>query len=224
MNKILLALNAFLVLAVAFLFYKVNSIGGSSSDNETKKEITENKTEDSTKTTSKIDVINVATPPTGKIAFINIDVINEQSLEIADLVNELKRSKSNIEASVQSLSMQYQKKMQEYEASAKAGIAPQSELEAKGREIQAIEKEAQNKQLQMDNLSMTMNEKNGAFQQGLKAFLVKWNDGRYDYILTYSDAVPTLLLGNASLDITKEVIEKVNAEYKSKKEQSKSKK
>ncbi len=222
MNKILLGLNAFLVIAVAFLFYKINSIGGSASDNDLKKEITSTANDSAKKTVS--DVVNVATPPTGKIAFVNIDVINEQSFEVADMVNEMKRSKTNIEASVQSLSMQYQKKMQEYEISAKAGIAPQSELEAKGREIQAIEKEAQNKQLQMDNLSMTMNEKNGAFQQGLKAFLVKWNNGKYDYILTYSDAVPTLLLGNASLDITKEVMEKVNEEYKSKKESSKIKK
>lgn len=221
MNKILLGVNAFLVLAVAFLFYKVNSIGGSAETKDVKKENTNSG--DSAKKTNT-DVVNVATPPTGKIAFVNIDIINEQSLEVGDMVNELKRSKANIEASVQSLSMQYQKKMQEYEASAKAGIAPQSELEAKGREIQAIEKEAQNKQLQMDNLSMTMNEKNGTFQQNLKSFLVKWNDGKYDYILTYSDAVPTLLLGNASLDITKEIMEKVNAEYKAKKDESKIKK
>ncbi|MGZ3899687.1 MAG: hypothetical protein ACXVNQ_04975, partial [Bacteroidia bacterium] len=103
-------------------------------------------------------------------------------------------------------------------------IRSQSDMEALAKEIQGIEREAQNKQLQMDNLSMNINERNAAFQDGLKQFLVKWNNGRYDYILTYSEAIPSMLLGNATLDVTKEVIEQVNAEYKNRKAQSKSKK
>jgi len=220
MNRVLIGLNVFLVLAVAFLFYKVHS-GGNNSSSDEKKEIA-SKSRDSITPTKP--TVNVATPPTGKIAFINIDVINEESIEVGDLVTEAKRSRANIEASVQHLSMEYQKKMEEYQTSAKAGIAPASEMQAKEKEIMAIENEAKNKQLQMDNLSMSLNEKNAAFQQGLKAFLVKWNEGKYDYILTYSEAVPNMLLGNASLDIKKEVIEKVNAEYKLKKEPSKIKK
>jgi outer membrane protein len=221
MNKVLMGLNAFLVLAVIFLFYKINSIGSSPKEDE-KKEITGSKGKDSSKTIKPS--ANIATPPTGKIAFVNIDVINEESIEVSDLVNEAKRSRAGIEASVQRLSMEYQKKMEEYQVSAKAGIAPASEMQAKEKEIMAIENEAKNKQLQMDNLTMTLNEKNSAFQQGLKSFLVKWNEGKYDYILTYSDAVPNMLLGNASLDITKEVVDKVNEEYKLKKSPSKIKK
>ena len=222
MNKVLIGLNAFLVLAVLFLFYKINSIGTDSSNPIKEKEITEPKKSDSLNISKPL--VNIATPPTGKIAFVNIDIINEESIEVGDLVNEAKRSKSNIEASVQHLSMEYQKKMEEYQMSAKAGIAPANEMQAKEKEIMAIENEAKNKQLQMDNLSMSLNEKNAAFQQGLKAFLLKWNEGKYDYILTYSEAVPNMLLGNASLDITREIIGKVNAEYKLKKESSKIKK
>ncbi|MCE3260727.1 MAG: OmpH family outer membrane protein, partial [Bacteroidetes bacterium] len=148
---------------------------------------------------------------------VNIDVINEESAEVNDLVAEAKRTKANIEASVERLSIEYQNKVEEYQQSAKAGIRPQSDMEALAKKIQDIEREAQNKQLQMDNLSMNINEKNAAFQDGLKAFLVKWNNGRYDYILTYSEAIPSMLLGNASLDVTKEVITKVNEEYKAKK-------
>ncbi len=110
--------------------------------------------------------------------------------------------------------------MQEYQISEKAGIASQAEMEAKVREIQALEKDAQNKQIQMDNLTVDISEKNALFQQTVKSFLVKWNNGRYDYILSYSDAVPTMLLGNATLDITNEVVEQINSEYKAKKSNS----
>lgn len=221
MNKILIGLNVLLVAAVAFLFYKVNSLS-SDTDASVKQE---NTIEPIKKDVIKVSSINsVSSPVTGKIAFVNIDQINEQSTEVNDLVAEAKRSKTNIEASVESLSIKYQTKMEEYQASAKAGIRSQADMEALAKEIQAIEREAQNKQLQMDNLSMSINEKNTAFQEGLKQFLAKWNNGRFDYILTYSNAIPSMLLGNASLDITKEVIENVNEEYKIRKSTSKIKK
>jgi outer membrane protein len=215
MNKILIGVNAVLVVAVAFLFYKVNTI----SDKEVASEEKLGKADLAKHDTAagKPSIVSAATPPTGKIAFINIDILNEQCQEVNDLVAEAKSKKANIEASVQSLSVKYQAKMEEYQRSAKAGIAPQSQLDALAKEIQSIEKEAQNKQLQMDNLSDNIGRKNADFQTNLKEFLVRWNDGRYDYILSYSDAVPTMLLGNASLDITREVIDKVNEEYRAKK-------
>ncbi|MDO8999185.1 MAG: OmpH family outer membrane protein [Bacteroidota bacterium] len=210
MNKIIIGVNALLVIAVGFLFYKLNTMSCSSSEKQ--EPVTESTTEVKTK-----PVQAVGNTPTGKIAFVNIDVLNDKSLEVIDLIAESKRKKTNIEASVENLSMQYQKKVEEFQMSQKAGIAPQSELEAKAREIQAIEKEAQNKQIQMDNLSMDIGEKNASFQKNVKDFLIKWNNGKYDYILSYSDAVPTMLLGNPTLEITDEVVEQFNAEYKSRK-------
>ncbi|MBA3680973.1 MAG: OmpH family outer membrane protein [Bacteroidetes bacterium] len=213
MNKIIIGVNVVLVAAVGFLFYKVNDISSSVPE---KTEITEENKIDQktveTKTTAPVGNI-----PTGKIAFVNIDILNDKSLEVIDLIAESKRKKSSIEASVENLSMQYQKKVEEFQMSQKAGIAPQSELEAKAREIQAIEKEAQNKQIQMDNLSIDIGEKNASFQKNVKDFLIKWNNGKYDYILSYSDAVPTMLLGNATLDITDQIVTQFNDEYKERK-------
>jgi outer membrane protein len=211
MNRLLIALNVLLVLAVAFLFYKVYG----SDETEVKDEPASPLAAQPEKPVSK--PASIASPPTGKIAYVDIDRLNEESLEIMDLVTETKRRKSNIEASVESLSMQYQKKVEEFQMSQKAGIAPQSDLEAKAREIQRLEQEAQNKQLQMDNLSMDINDKNLSFQKTVKDFLSKWNNGRYDFILSYSDAVPSMLLGNSSLEVTDEIIAQLNAEYKAKK-------
>ena len=217
MNKLLLALNALLIIAVAFLFYKVNSLNVPVSNTDTKNDLNETKTISPKNTTLPVAI---GTAPTGKIAYLNLDVLNEKSLQVIDLIKEAKNRKANIEASLETLSANYQKKMQDYQVSEKAGIASQSEMEAKVREIQALEKEAQNKQIQMDNLTSDIGEKNVLFQQTIKAFLVKWNNGKYDYILSYSDAVPTMLVGNATLDITTEVVELINLEYKAKKSPS----
>jgi len=211
MNKILIGINALLIIAVAFLFYKVYD--GPDIKEPGKAEKTETPVvAEPVKATQQ-----VATAPTGKLAYINIDRLNEESLEINDLVTETKRRKNNIEASVEHLSLQYQKKVEEFQMSQKAGIASQSDLEAKAREIQSLEQEAQNKQLQMDNLSMDINEKNVNFQKRVKDFLLKWNEGRYDFILSYSDAVPSMLLGNKTLEVTDEVIKNLNDEYKGRK-------
>lgn len=222
MNKTLIGVNAVFAIAIAFLFYKVSKVDGGTTT-ETKTETSQSKTPEAPKQ-STLSTPGEAVTPTGKIAFINIDIINDESEEIKDLVAEAKRSKAAMEGSIERLSMDYQRKMEEYQASAKAGIAPESEMQAKQKEIMAIEKEAQNKQIQIDNFTIAINEKNMAFQQGLKNFLVKWNAGRYDYIFSYSESVPTMLLGNASLDVTKEVISLVNEEYLKRKEESKKKK
>jgi outer membrane protein len=214
MNKIIIGVNVFLIAAVGFLFYKVSTINSLNGDKTTTEEVNNSELKNTTAAKITTPVGNV---PTGKIAFVNIDVLNEKSLEVIDLIAESKRKKTNIEASVENLSMQYQKKVEEFQMSQKAGIAPQSELEAKAREIQAIEKEAQNKQIQMDNLSVDIGEKNASFQKNVKEFLIKWNNGQYDFILSYSDAIPSMLLGNATLDITDTILNQLNEDYKKRK-------
>jgi hypothetical protein len=211
MNKFLLGVNAILIGVVIFLFYKVNTLSSNKSVDagEPTESIPDTKSKSLIKT-----VEPVGNAPTGQIAYVNIDELNEKSLEINDLINEAKRRRTNIEGSLENLKMQYEKKMEEYQNSAKAGILPAAEMQLKEKEIMAIEKDAQNKQLQMENLSMDINDKNANFQKNVKEFLIKWNKGRYDFILSYSNAVPSMLLGNTTLEITGEVIEQLNNEYK----------
>lgn len=211
MNKILLGVNAVLVVAVAFLFFKVNDLNSTSKESSSDA-IKEEQKPAEVPAAKKIE--QVGNVPTGKIAFVNIDKLNDQSLEILDLVAETKRRKSIIESSMESLNLQYNKEVEEFQTSQKAGIASQGELEAKARKIQGLETEAQNKQLQMDNLSLDINEKNNHFQKSVREFLIKWNSGKYDYILSYSESIPSMLLGNTTLEITNEIILELNSQYK----------
>ena len=112
MNKILIAVNALLVIAVGYLF---TQIGGSSSSQATPEE---------TKGEVKKPVIveNKNVPITGKIAFINIDQINEKSLFVMDMVKKLEKTKNSIEASLENLGMRYEEKVKDYQSSASAGI------------------------------------------------------------------------------------------------------
>ncbi len=206
MNKILIGVNAVLVIAVAYLFVKVNS----------STEVNNESTADSKLDKAPVVVENKNVPVTGKIAFVNIDSVNEQSLFVDYMIKKLKSSRASIEASVENLGMQYQNKVKEYQASASAGIAPESEMAAKAKEIQAIEREVQNKQIQMDNLALELTEKNEAFQDEVRQFIKETYAGKYDYVLTFSEAIPSMLYGNSAFDITKEVIYQLNENYKNK--------
>jgi outer membrane protein len=213
MNKILLSLNAVLIVAVVFLFFKVYS----SSDmpaKTTAEEIAPTQKEEA-KPAPKVEA--VATPPTGKIAYVNIERLNEESLEGKDIISELERRKSNIESSYEAIVLKYRTKLEEYQNSKRAGIASETDLTAKEKELMQMEQDIKNKELQMENLSMDLNDKNVAFRKTVKNMLIKWNQGRYDYIFSYSEAVPTMLLGNATLDVTNEVITELNSEYKMRK-------
>ena len=202
MNKVLIGINGLLIVAVAYLFFKVNS---GPSENQASQE------KSASEKPVLTEIKNV--PVTGKIAFVNIDSLNEKSLFVEDMVKKLKSSRAAIEASVENLGMQYQNKVKEYQASAGAGIAPESELAAKAKEIQAIEREVQNKQIQMDNLAMELNEKNNSFQDDVRAFVKETYAGKYDYVLTFSSAIPSMLYGSQSFDITNEVIAQLNEKY-----------
>ena len=169
MNKVLLGLNALVFVALGFLFYKVYSIDSQESGTDKK---TQSQSDTTVANKPVLRVAPVGTAPTGKIAFVNIDKLNEESIEIADLVAETKRRKGAIEKSMESLNILYNKKVEDFQQSQKAGIASQADMENKAREIQSIESEAQNKQVQMDNLSMEINDKNNNFQKTVRDYLI----------------------------------------------------
>ena len=216
MNKILIGVNTLLVAAVAVLFFQVSALKEKNTTPESSEKTPEKAPEPKPVETVK----QVGNAPPGKIAYVDIDRLNEESLEISDLVADMKRRKNGIEASMENLNEQYQKKVEDFQTSQKAGLATEADMRAKAKEIESIEREAQNKQLQMDNLTMDINDKNAAFQKNVKNFLIKWNAGRFDYIFSYSEAIPSLLIGNTALEVTDEVIKELNNEYK----QSKGKK
>ncbi len=164
-------------------------------------------------TTTKENNVQPLLLPDTKIAFVNIDTINEKYLYISDYVKTMKKRKETIEAQLQSMMNQFQQDYETFQQSVQAGIAPQAELEKQKRKLEQQQKDIQNKQLQMDNLAVELQEKNEQLQKDIKAFMKRFNNGKYDYILSYSDALPNVLFANPQYDITNEVLQALNKEY-----------
>lgn len=207
MKNLSFIINGILAVAVTILFYQVHSLknsGDVSSQNEV-----ENK--------NPIIVTSASNLADAKIAYINTDSINEHYAYIADFTKVLKSKKSVIESQMQTLTTRFQKDYESFQQSAQAGIASEADLMKQKSNLERQQQDIANKELQMQNLGIELEEKNIELNKNVKDFLAKYNNGKFDYVLSYSDMMPTILLVNPKLDITNDILKGINQEYKNKK-------
>lgn len=204
MKNLSLIINGVLAIAVAILFYQVHSLknNGVSSENSS--------SEVAVKPTIVTSATNLAD---AKIAYVNTDSINEHYDYIADFTKVIRSKKATLESQMQSMTAKFQQEYEAFQQSAQAGVAPQAELQKQQASLERQQQELANKELQMQNLGIELEEKNMELNKSVKDYLVKINNGRFDYILSYSDLMPTILLTNPKLDITTEVLKGINEEY-----------
>jgi outer membrane protein len=208
MKNLSLIINGVLAIAVAILFYQVHSL---------KNGTTVSSDEGTEKTEVKPVVVSNTTLADSKIAYVNTDSINEHYQYIADFTKVIRNKKASLESQMQSMTAKFQSEYEAFQQSAQAGVAPQSELQKQQASLERQQQELANKELQMQNLGIELEEKNMELNKSVKDYLVKINNGRFDYILSYSDLMPTILLTNPKLDITTEVLKGINEEYNAKK-------
>ncbi len=210
MKNILFATIAVLIICIGILFYQIqglkSGLSGSVDNSSNAKETP----------------VNINSPGNGKlsdskIAFVNIDTLNERYLFITDYSKEINNKRLTLEAQVQSASQKFQQDYEEAQQSAQAGIMPPAQMEAKKKDLEMQQREIRNKQIQMDNLVAKMEQDNDQMKKQLREFLIRFNNGKYDYILSYNSAIPSVLLANPEHDITNQVIDALNTEYKNRK-------
>ncbi len=211
LSKIQFIITIILLIAVSWLFYQNHQLR-TTKHSPTTTAVSSTASQETNNTSEDLKPL-----PDAKIAFINVDALNDQYLYISDYVKVIKTKKQAIEAQLQSLMAQFQKDYEEFQQSVQAGIAPPAELEKQKKKLELQQKDIQNKQLQMDNLGLELQEKNEQLQKDVKEFLKKLNNGKYDYILSYSEAIPSIMYAGESFDITKQVVEGLNKEYLEKK-------
>ncbi len=212
MKNLSLILNGVLAIAIAILFYQVNTL-----KNQTNSKDNSDLPDKEVSTSTQALIESNTNLADAKIVFINTDSINEKYNYISDFTKTIRARKSALEAQMESMTLKFQQDYQSYQQSAQAGIASQADLMRQEESLKRQQNELANKELQMQNLGLELEEKNEELNKNVKEFLKKINNNRFDYILSYSDLVPTILLTNPKLDITSEVLKGLNEEYASKK-------
>ena len=212
MKNLSLIINGVLAIAVAILFYQVHSLKNNSGETETS-----SLASDSASVKPKINEVGPTDLADAKIAFVNIDSINSQYLYLADYSKKMKGQVQAIESQLESLTASLQTEYEAYQQSAQAGIAPQAKLVEMEESLKHKDQEIKNKQLQLQNIQYDQQDKIIELNEKLQQVVDKYNNGRFDYVMSYSETLPLLVFKNKKLDISRDIITILNDEYKNSK-------
>ncbi|WP_028978804.1 OmpH family outer membrane protein [Sporocytophaga myxococcoides] len=205
--KISLILNGLLVVAVAVLFYfhfkQPSSVAATS----------EGKTED---TVSIANIEMPKVPNARKIVFFNYDSLTTKYEFFKKIQRDMEARARGIE---NELMKKEQKLQEDYEFYQKnAGAMTEQHREAKERELTTAQQELMAlKENRSEQFAIQQQELNKQLMDKLYGYFNKLSkENNFDYILTYQKGLPGVVFGADSLDITKELVEGLNREYKKK--------
>ena len=207
MKQVSLIINVVLVAAVIVLFFLYSSL---------KKNVETLGMPNQSPALQTISTlpVNPGDLKNSKIAYINIDSLDLNYQFITDNAKEIRTRQAGMEAQYNSMVAKFQADYQELQQAAQAGLRPQAELEKEKGRLEQMQYEIASKEKQMQSLGEETGKKQADMLRGVSAFIAKLNNGRYDYILAYTSNISSVLYAKPSLDISKEVIDGLNAEYK----------
>ncbi|GAA4342020.1 OmpH family outer membrane protein [Mucilaginibacter gynuensis] len=167
------------------------------------------------KTTDKAAASTPAAAPAAgaQIVYINQDTLLAKYDYVKDMTTRLQTKGKSAQGDVDARKQAFQREIAEYQKNAATMSAEQrapieQRLQRKGQEIQGYE---QNATAQFQN---TQGEESEKLFDKIADFTKKYaKDKGYKMILTYSRANPTVLYGDASLDVTNDVVKGLNEAY-----------
>jgi outer membrane protein len=217
MKQTSLIINIVLIAAVAILFYlnislkkNVEALGGATANpNEVLQ----------TPATLAANNVNLKD---AKIAYLNIDSLDYKYQYIIDNSKEYANKQMALESQLNSMAAKFQADYQDFQQAAQAGVRGEAELNKQKAQLEQQQYDAAAKQKQLENLGEEIAKKRGDMLKRVSSFVAKFNNGRYDYILAYTTAnISSVLYAKPGLDITKEIVDGLNTEYKAEKSSTK---
>lgn len=158
-----------------------------------------------------------ATVSGAKIAFVNIDSLEEHYELLKTHREEFKKRKEQMEGELQQSAQQMQNKAQDIQKKAQAQTLSQSEYEAAQKQYMLMQQSLESRnQALTEQLVKEQEEMNKDLKKRLDAYLESYNkDKHYDFILSYSAGGGSpIMYANKAYEITKDVIAGMNATSK----------
>lgn len=151
----------------------------------------------------------------GDIVYVQIDKIILGYDMYNDLGGDLEAKKQNIESDINKKGRKLESDMKAFENQINKGLLTRSAAEKQQQALlqrqQELQELAQQKQGElMEENNVLMNQ----VMDAIKTYLESYNETRqFAAILATSETTNTVLIGDAALDVTDEVLEGLNAEY-----------
>lgn len=146
-----------------------------------------------------------------KIAFINIDSLNDQYDFIKDQTEILEIEGSRIQSNIQNKIKTAENRQAQLQK--QAPTMTQQQYEAADQEMQQMQYNLQSyRSAQSQKLQDIQLESQNKIQEQLDSFLIPYKN-KYDFIFSFAKGTE-MIYGNESYDITSEIIQEMNDAYK----------
>ena len=205
-------LNGVLLVAVAILYYLHFTECRTSS-------VTATKGTDSI-TAAKPIVMTPSEIKASKIVFVNLDILSEGYLFLKDVGASVQSEQTALQNQYQTKGQKLQEDYADFQGQASKGLLSENQIKTEQDKFAARKDELDQLQLKSQALEEKVQAKQEEAHKNLTDYISEYNkSGHYNYVLTYSAGpLSPVLFANDSLDITKDILAGINAQYKTKKE------
>lgn len=208
MKNISLALNLILALAVGLLYYLHFQLKKSCSTDG-----------------SNVEELHVEAPeghvvPT--IYYINTDSLWKNYEYVKNEIEMLQKEKSKAESQIEAKARLLENDVMDYQQKAQSGMISMDDARKKEAELMDRQQKLYELREQLTtDLLIKEQDKNDMLQKAITDYIKRFNTGKnFSFVLGYSQG-GGILFANDSLDITNDIIEGLNSEYKAKNNKSK---
>lgn len=214
MKKAPLIINAVLIVAVAVLYYlhfsSCNSSCGAGDSTDSL-------------AAAKPIVMSPKEIKASKIVYINSDILNEQYDFVKDLTAAAQSKQTRLQSTYETKAQKFQQDYTDLQEKASQGLLSENQATTAQNDLIKRKEELDKMELQLQGMMEEIQKSNEEVRQNVVDYVKEYNkNGQYNYILTYTDNPGGfLILANDSLDITREIVDGLNAQYKAKKENKK---
>lgn len=210
MKNFSIILNGSIIIAVAVLYYL---------------HFSECKT--SCKTTIGKDSLAVLQPnvmspkeiKASKIVYINSDVLNEKYEYVKELTSAAQSKQQHLEGIYQTKAQKLQQDYADFQQKASQGLLSENQTTAAQEDMMKRKEELDQMESQLQTMMEEIQKSNEEVRKTVVDYIKEYNKkGKYNYILTYTSGPGgVVILANDSLDITNEIVEGLNDQYRAKK-------
>ncbi len=151
-----------------------------------------------------------------KVVYVNVDVINEKYNMLKDFSTDILQQQQRLEGAYQAKAQKLQQDYAELQQKMSQGLLSENQGIAAQKDIMSRKEEIDKMEAQLQALADKTQKKNEEIRKTVVDYLKEYNkNSKYDYILSYTEGPGGIVvLANDSLDITTEVLEGLNAQYK----------
>lgn len=210
-KKIPIIINVVLIIAVAVLYYLHFS---------TCKNTCSATMEGDSATAARPIVMSPKEIKASKIVFVNSDILNKEYDFVKDLTAAAQSKQQRLESAYQIKAQKFQQDYTALQQKASQGLLSENQSIAAQEDLKKRKDELDKMEAQLQTLVEEIQKSNEEVRKTVVDYVKEYNKkGQYNYILTHTDGPGGVLIyANDSLDITREILDGLNAQYKAKKE------